>query len=65
MLPMPPGPLGIDPPAIPTDTPTAANAPPATSPVSLGVLKQVQNEFADYKIEGQQLFFPNANVPGA
>jgi tungstate transport system substrate-binding protein len=24
-----------------------------------------QNAIADYKIEGQQLFFPNANVPGA
>jgi hypothetical protein len=48
-----PGPLGIDPPAIPTDTPTPANAPPATNPRSLGVVKQVQNEFADYKIEAE------------
>jgi tungstate transport system substrate-binding protein len=24
-----------------------------------------QKAIADYKIEGQQLFFPNANVPGA
>jgi tungstate transport system substrate-binding protein len=24
-----------------------------------------QEAIADYKIEGQQLFFPNANVPGA
>jgi hypothetical protein len=48
-----PGPLGIDPPAIPTDTPTPANAPPATNPQSLGVVKQVQNEFADYKIEAE------------
>jgi hypothetical protein len=49
-----PGPLGQDDPvAIPTDTPTPANAPPATNPQSLGVVKQVQNEFADYKIEAE------------
>jgi tungstate transport system substrate-binding protein len=24
-----------------------------------------QKVIADYKIDGQQLFFPNANVPGA
>ena len=49
-----PGPLGLDDPvAIPTDTPTPANAPPATNPQSLGVVKQVQNDFTDYKIEAE------------
>ncbi len=49
-----PGPLGLDDAvAIPTDTPTPANAPPATNPQSLGVVKQVQNELADYKIEAE------------
>jgi hypothetical protein len=49
-----PGPLGLDDPvAIPTDTPTPANPPPATNPQSLGVVKQAQNEFADYKIEAE------------
>src|SRR5579872_4430387 len=49
-----PGPIG----AVPLDnTPTPApkppNAPPATSPASLGTIKEVQNEFVDYKIEAE------------
>jgi tungstate transport system substrate-binding protein len=29
------------------------------------ILPDGQNAIADYKIDGQQLFFPNATVPGA
>jgi len=51
---MQPGPIG----ATPLDTtapatPKPANAPPATVAESLGTLKEIQNEFADYKVEGE------------
>jgi hypothetical protein len=48
-----PGPLGTDPPAIPLDTPKPANAPPATTPQSLGAIKEVQNDLVDYKVEAE------------
>jgi hypothetical protein len=60
-----PGPLGTDPIAIPTGTPTPANAPPATTPKSLGVLKQAQNDFADYKIEGEIVADGSGGTTGA
>ncbi len=48
-----PGPLGTDPPAIPLDTPKPPNAPPVTNPQALGTIKEVQNQFVDYKIEAE------------
>ena len=50
-----PGPTGAEPLDTSTGAPKPANAPPVTSPKSLGVVKEVQNDFADYKIEGEIL----------
>lgn len=36
-----------------TTTPKPPNAPPVTSPKSLGVIKEVSNDFVDYKIEAE------------
>ena len=48
-----PGPIGAEPLDTPTSAPKPAKAPPVTNPASLGTIKEVQNEFADYKIEAE------------
>lgn len=44
-------PLQADP--LDSNTPKPANLPPATSPRSLGIVKQVQNDLVDYKIDAE------------
>jgi hypothetical protein len=48
-----PGPIGAEPLDVPITTPKPANSPPVTNPASLGVIKEVQNDFVDYKIEAE------------
>jgi len=48
-----PGPIGLDPDAIPTDTPKPANPPPATNVKSLGSVKQVKSDMVEYEIEAE------------
>ena len=58
-----PGPIGAVPLDTPTAAPTPANAPPVTNPASLGIIKEVQNEFTDYKIEGEVVADGSGGVP--
>src|SRR5208282_4500984 len=50
-----PGPTGAEPLDTPISAPKPPNAPPVTNPSSLGVIKEVQSDFADYRIEGEIL----------
>jgi hypothetical protein len=47
------GPIGAEPLDTPASAPKPANVPPVTIPASLGTIKEVQNEFVDYKIEAE------------
>jgi hypothetical protein len=51
--PLQPGNIGTVPLDTPTPAPKPANAPPVTSPASLGTIKEVQSQFVDYKIEAE------------
>jgi hypothetical protein len=48
-----PGPTGPEPLDTPATGPKPPNLPPATNPRSLGVVKEVQNDMVDYKIEAE------------
>jgi len=47
-----PSPLGMTPNETQLKAPKPANDPPETTPGSIGVIKEIQNPFVDYKIEG-------------
>lgn len=46
-------PVGAEPLDASAAAPTPPNPPPLTNPRSLGVIKEVQNEFVDYKIDAE------------
>lgn len=60
-----PAPVGAEPLDTPAPAPKPANAPPVTSPGSLGVLKEVKNDLVDYKIEGEILADGSGGTTGA
>jgi hypothetical protein len=48
-----PGADGAEPLETPATKPKPANPPPVTTPASLGVIKEIQNEFVDYSIKAE------------
>jgi hypothetical protein len=60
-----PSPAGAEPLDTPLATPKPPNPPPATTAASLGVVKEVQNDLVDYKIEGEIVADGSGGTSGA
>ena len=60
-----PGPLGVPPNETQLNAPKPAKPPPTTEPGSLGVIKEIQSAFVDYKIEGAVMADGAKNTTGA